>query len=996
MAELSRRSVLASAAGAVVGATAPLAPGDRKFEGAVFTDRRLTVARSNAARFDWAGQRVSELRTAIQPWLRLSLRELWELVPGPHLGRTIDVVMTRDPVARTTRRKGCPACGADRGYEVHPDVSRYAAFCSACRERFPRNDFARYLSAARGRDGFFDPQIADRSLLRPDPGITGASTAVAVDDGLGWRDGEGFTYRFVAFAIDKLWGALIYGARDLAECWALTGDPDCARRAAVILDRVADCYPQMDWAPYAKLGWYHSDGDSGRGKIWGRIWECVLVTAMARAYDQTLAFAGADEELHAFLAEQSSLHALPGPKGSAAAYRDCVETRVLRTGLQAISDEQIRGNHGVHQLSAAWCAIALQSGAETEQWLDWIFSENGLEVPQVILGHMDRDGLGDEGAPGYAWGWGLAFHDLAELVHRYGKYDRWRLERDFPPFRRSYTAPGRMSMLDGRVPTLGDHGACMERAPAPQDRAHLFGGFRLTSDPEIAAELQRIQPDLDVCRDPFDEAPDAWPDRIRRASKQALPTSPGGSILPGFGLATLELDGPGGGTAVWIAFGRNRGHGHPDSLNLGMISHGVDLLPDIGYPDFATRDYAKRADWTSNTISHNTVLVDGRRQQPIWGGRTRVYKRFPELGLMEFDSPCYATASLYRRTVALVRKPNGGAYCWDVFRVQGGREHLQSWHGPEGDLEWLGASTQPGSGVRFGEAEPYLTNPRRLTPSPNRPLTLRYLSHPRWRNDSQRVSLALTVLGTEPTEATLATNRKPSVRTRAESLEYLFLNSPVTSRPTVFSTLLDPHAMSVEPLQVEQKGEDPRSGSTAIHIDLGDGWSDTLVSCETSDVVFEWEPGHRLQGGFSWIRRRAGKLHAARLVGGALLGIPEGTVTTQARFTGEIASLDTDRRGHLWCTCNPAGEFPVELCGEVVSLGHHPERDTAFEIYGIRGHRLNLGPDTVTTGYANARSYSEGPARLCEPGHAYSISGHARLDGVSGRAEGLGKAHFRP
>ncbi|MGE0756590.1 MAG: hypothetical protein AB7O38_06205, partial [Pirellulaceae bacterium] len=582
MSTINRRRFLGTTTLSLATAAASAGAAERSFDGVVFSRRRLDQARANVARFEWARQRSEQLRHAAAPWMKLSLQELWELVPGPRLGRTIDVVMTRDYAARTTRRKPCPTCGQDRGYEVRPSVGRFTVFCTHCRDRFPKNDFGRFFQTARGRDGFFDAASGDRQLLVPETRPADGSSRPIVDEGSGWADGDGFVYRFVPYAVDQLWNGLIWGIRDLADCWALTGDQGCARRAAVLLDRIADCYPDMDWAPWARRGWYHSDGDSRRGKIFGRISESRVLPNLVRAYDQTLTFVADDDELHRFLKEQATRWNLPAEKGTPAAYRTAIEERLLRTGLRAIQDEQIRGNHGMHEVAAAWCAVSLQDEVETRKWLDWVFAESGLRVPEIVLAHMDRDGLGDEGAPAYSWGWGLAFHELAELLRLYGRYERWVLPRDFIPYRRSYTAGKRLALPDGRVPTVGDFGSCMETARPPNDVNHLFEGFRLTRDPEVAAELVALQPDGDVCRDPFDDAPEAWPARLREAATNSFLPVPGGSFVPGFGLATLALPEAQGQPAVWIAFGRNRGHGHPDSLNLGLVAHGVDLLPDIG------------------------------------------------------------------------------------------------------------------------------------------------------------------------------------------------------------------------------------------------------------------------------------------------------------------------------------------------------------------------------------------------------------------------------
>ena len=45
-------------------------------------------------------------------------------------------------------------------------------------------------------------------------------------------------------------------------------------KAAVLLDRIADVYPEMDYYPLGRLGFQHSHGGSLRGRITGCISEC--------------------------------------------------------------------------------------------------------------------------------------------------------------------------------------------------------------------------------------------------------------------------------------------------------------------------------------------------------------------------------------------------------------------------------------------------------------------------------------------------------------------------------------------------------------------------------------------------------------------------------------------------------------------------------------------------------------------------------------------------
>ena len=57
-------------------------------------------------------------------------------------------------------------------------------------------------------------------------------------------------------------------------------------------------------------------------------------------------------------------------------------------------------------------------------------------------------------------------------------------------------------------------------------------------------------------------------------------------------------------------------------MGIGMPStwvymHLVWILPDLGYPEYTGED-PKRLQWISNTISHNTVVVD-RANKMLYG-----------------------------------------------------------------------------------------------------------------------------------------------------------------------------------------------------------------------------------------------------------------------------------------------------------------------------------------------------------------------------------------
>jgi len=67
-------------------------------------------------------------------------------------------------------------------------------------------------------------------------------------------------------------------------------------------------------------------------------------------------------------------------------------------------------------------------------------------------------------------------------------------------------------------------------------------------------------------------------------------------------------------TAVSLSYGpHGGGHGHPDKMNIVLYTQGRQWIPAFGSVPYETQ---WKAEWTAQTVSHNTVVVDGISQQP--------------------------------------------------------------------------------------------------------------------------------------------------------------------------------------------------------------------------------------------------------------------------------------------------------------------------------------------------------------------------------------------
>ena len=106
--------------------------------------------------------------------------------------------------------------------------------------------------------------------------------------------------------------------------------------------------------------------------------------------------------------------------------------------MNAVLSRQIRGNQGMHQLTVAGCAIALNTDPQTTKWLDWLFEPGGGAIPGLMINHFDHDGSSDEGAPGYAFILGRHIAKIADLLQNYPGYTRHKFSGNFHQFRAAF------------------------------------------------------------------------------------------------------------------------------------------------------------------------------------------------------------------------------------------------------------------------------------------------------------------------------------------------------------------------------------------------------------------------------------------------------------------------------------------------------------------------------------------------------------------------------
>lgn len=970
--------------------------------GGYYTAERLMNARRATETLSWARELREKAVTVAAPWVARSDRELWSMVPGQDLPRCIDVTLTRLPGG--TRRAGCLNCGeavfrfGAFPYEADASGAGWKIQCPACHARFPTNDFGAYYRSGLDERGVFDPKRADRALLfnaeHPEPGDPLRNRGV--DDGFGYTDAEGNEYRFIGYFVWKHWRGIIDGLIALAEAFVLTGDRVYAHKAAVVLDRLADVYPDMDWKPYADRGWFHSDANRGVGKIEGAIWETNLARKVAESYDAILSGTLDDSELFAFLGSQGSRYRLPSSKGNRNAFLENVDSRFLRQVHDAILTRQIGGNEGMHQMAMVAAALALNTAPETDRWLAWLFEPDGGAIPGFILNQIDRDGGSTEAAPGYALFASMLFSRIAARLNDYPSYSGPNLFEEFPQLRASFTLAARLAVAGRAVPNLGDTGATGLISLAPADASYSALGFRWTGDEAMALAAYRTR-DLDtgnLGRDLFAKEPDRLAREINRIGYQAGSRPVEGELLSGFGMATLEVGKPARPLAVACNFGRTFFHGHADTLNFDLLGFGRWLMPDHGYPEYATA-WPNRNEWTTTTLSHNTVVMDGQPQRRSWGGKTRLFAQRPGVGVFQIDgSAAYSQADDYRRTLVLVESPDGENGCLvDVFSVSGGDDHLYSLHGPPGPsavsglvLAEQGAGTLAGPEVAYGAKASgfpvgfsYLYDVRRSVGIAG-DFTVDWSVQLDYRGGPSSDPVHLRLHGfPEGGEVIMARGKPPQNRPgNPLSLEYVLQRRTGSRLRSTFVSVVEPYAGRPFLTSAQRiAAHDPES--VVLKLVYASGEIDYVIVAGTGGVRVE-EQGIVCSGRFGHIRLKEGRVTQLTQVDGTRLAALGTSVESPGAWTGRVVQRNEALTGGGWLVVDTLPPEGQELVGRILHIQSDSERDASYIIRGVQPHalgsRIDCGPISFVRGYDAPTITLRGqelPARY-DHGYVYDFS----------------------
>jgi hypothetical protein len=651
--------------------------------------------RRNISRYEWAKETARLLVEAAEPWRRMSDDDLWALMFGPTLPRSWMV----------WSNGYCPACKQPvpmYDWLIQPWKHPWKVQCPHCKMLFPTNDFEAYYRSGLDEHGVFDPKRADRSLLfntqHPDP--NDPLHRFGVDDGTGYAEGEN-RWRFIgAYLIYGQWKQLVIaGVLNLASAYLVTGDALYARKAGILLDRIADLYPQFDHKTQSVV--YETMQHEGYVSTWHDA--CEETRLLAIAYDAVFEALRVDGELSQFLSEKAKRFNLPNPKATFADVHQNIEQGLLLDPLR--NEHKITSNFPRTPF-AKMVLMAVQNYEQNAANVQHMLDET-LQKATAVDGVTGEKGLANYSASGVrAIAHIVGLFDrvypnlLPRAVERFRLRDTFRFHLETWIFGRYYPLIGDTGIIGQqitqycgvdflRLPALGT--GIFE--PHPLFNPSLFTLFwrlyELTGDVDFVRLLYQANGNSleGLPHDLLAEHPARLQQMVKRVIAQHGTTFSQSSVNKSqWHLAILRSGRGEHERAVWIDYDSGNSHGHHDALNVGMFAFGLDLMVDFGYPPVQYGGwYSDKVLWYYSTAAHNTVVVDGQKQR-VEAGKSTLWVPAERVRTVRVCAPEVYGIRQYERTLVMVDVSEKDFYVLDIFRVVGGSTHDKFLHSTFGQI----------------------------------------------------------------------------------------------------------------------------------------------------------------------------------------------------------------------------------------------------------------------------------------------------------------------
>jgi hypothetical protein len=983
-----------------------------------FYFRARKPAKTAAIIFSWPGQRVA---VPIGIWSFDDLRQYREL-KGTQLPRrwplgerlpelkTSQTLSSADESAFRRQKSGAEqwlALGDDAIWGMQPDSTIPRWHWVNLKEGCPEHGTEVY------RDVAFYPWLNDRGVslrqynaavpylwkLRcPIGGETYPSNDFAVgdftsgpypDDGIGGGcDVNGKKYGFVAELNQAYCHQMLGVFPECAAAYVSTRDPRCLHKALVAVCRVA--------AEYAYLATMtqHRHRNSikqverfGQGRFdEGPILErsgftvyCIdqpgYQLSYAQAYDAIWPDIDKDRAIVPFLKGKGF------DVRSGADVRRFIEENLFAVWMQGTMDGATASNEPWPQRGLAKLAEMLNYRRGTD-FMDWLYDGNGNMRIFLPNGYF-RDGAPYESTGGYNSAHvnsiGPIIDSIEHLralnpdlypIDRYPDLTRARRFRQIFDFSMDTVNIGRT------FPQVGDGGSYPKfevLKPITRQNGSLEAfeqAYRVLRDPKFAWALAR-----DKDWQPSAGFPFSREDIEREAAKLPDDWNDRSSLQDGYGLAMLRSGQADNRRALWMMYGRYRGHEHDDIMHIGLDAYRSEILGQMGYP--RNWNYWEKL-WMTQILARQIPFVEMTATAQLFNDAGPVHlaealargftSRVEEGKGYELDP-----ANWQRRLLALIDVDDENFYCLDMYRVFGGRENWWSFHAqedegfvtsgikldkqpsgtlagpdvPYGDPEWLRKNTVYNDA--YGFQGPMFGFPHLYDVSRGNPQGA-------WSADwalkgSEGLHFRLTVADSGGSQAIICDGKSPAGSSPYQ-MKWLLLHRdgevPVQTQVCSLMELYrgNPLILGVRKLEIapaDEAGFPP----LAIVVTLKDR-DDYLFASSDGGVERTVEGGFVFAGRFGYFSQRKNGECRLALVGGSRLTRNGVGLRRQGpgEYRGRIAALD-HRRSRI--TISPAPGDAESLKGRIIYVTN-PARRLALKVESARpteqGLELELATDS--------------------------------------------------
>jgi hypothetical protein len=508
------------------------------------------------------------------------------------------------PLQPGLRYVDCPNCTAGRQENQlvwKPDLGEQVV-CQYCDHRYPSSTYP-----------------MNDQLLVTSPQGKGVAFPY-------WQDASGYRHFFLARRDDEIKAYLANRARELALLYAVSGEEQYARRAALILNRFAEVFP--DWIyhydyPFRQKEFY--DGQVSPSKFrsgfrtarWTWWAYSDIPVPLVEAYD--------------WIRDSHALRELSQEKGLDIAAR--IETDFFFSA----ADQVLANTDDLTNMSpVAWRGLVITGRILNRP--EYIH-EVVRRIRHMVETKFFYDGVWYEGAPSYGAATVEKLDEVLMVLQGYSDPIDYLDPVDGSRFQD-------LDVVSGLPALQSAHAALMK--------------MRLPNG--------RLVP-----------VHDTWPEK--RSSTPTASTS--AYLLPALGHACLG-GGPGRQqTQFHLTWSGGYGHSHADNLSLLAFAFERELLSDLGYTHTAYRS------WTLATAAHNTVVVDGQNQtfgsiSAPSDGQLRFFDAsHPWVQVVSADGGrgYQGLADVYRRTLIAIKVTPDRWYTVDWFQVAGGTTHDYFLHG---------------------------------------------------------------------------------------------------------------------------------------------------------------------------------------------------------------------------------------------------------------------------------------------------------------------------